>query len=99
MPRPPKEPPPPLPQPGSHRAPRAADEVTEAFLRFQQDGHPEDIGFVFDRTAAELLKVAHYLAPRIDQAEDLVQAVYLIAIQRRDAYKREASVTAWLLGI
>ncbi len=73
--------------------------TNEAFLRYQRHGRPEDLATVFDGTAAELLRVANYLTPGLDVADDMVQATYLTAIENRHSYKPQANVTAWLLGI
>src|SRR5712692_4082432 len=43
--------------------------------------------------------VSHRLAPRADLAEDLVQEVFLVALQKLDTFAGQSSVLGWLLGI
>jgi RNA polymerase sigma-70 factor (ECF subfamily) len=43
--------------------------------------------------------VAHRLFPRADQAEDVVQEVFLAALQNIGGYTGAASLQTWLLGI
>ena len=43
--------------------------------------------------------VSHRLAPRADLAEDLVQDVFLVALQKLDTFAGQSSVLGWLLGI
>ena len=43
--------------------------------------------------------VSHRLAPRADLVEDLVQDVFLVALQRLDTFAGKSSVLGWLLGI
>ncbi len=83
------------PTPGSEPA-----DVEATFARYQRTGAPDALGAVFDATAGELFRVASHLAPDLHAAEDLVQATFLAAIERRDRYRPEgAGVLAWLLGI
>ena len=74
--------------------------IEQAFLRFQQTADPEHLAEVFDGTAPALLRVAHYIAPDLDAADDLVQASYLAAIEQRDRFDpHRSSVLKWLIGI
>jgi RNA polymerase sigma-70 factor (ECF subfamily) len=43
--------------------------------------------------------VSQRLAPRADLVEDLVQEVFLVALQKLDTFARKSSVLGWLLGI
>src|SRR5437867_1308301 len=43
--------------------------------------------------------VSQRLAPRADLVEDLVQEVFLVALQKLDTFAGKSSVLAWLLGI
>lgn len=43
--------------------------------------------------------VAQRLAPRADLVEDLVQEVFLVALQKLDTFAGKSSVLGWLLGI
>src|SRR5262249_44895747 len=70
-----------------------------AFLDFQKTGSPQDLGVVFDATAAELLRTARHLVPDQATADDVVQATYLTAIENRQQYKGERPVLSWLFSI
>lgn len=69
------------------------------FLRFCRTGDPNALGQVFDRTAAELLRVACYLCGNGTDAEDLVQRTFLAAIESRTSYDPKRRAMPWLLGI
>jgi RNA polymerase sigma-70 factor (ECF subfamily) len=43
--------------------------------------------------------VSQRLAPRADLVEDLVQQVFLVALQKLDTFEGKSSVLGWLLGI
>ena len=43
--------------------------------------------------------VSHRLAPRTDLTDDLVQEVFLVALQKLDTFAGQSSVLGWLLGI
>jgi RNA polymerase sigma-70 factor (ECF subfamily) len=43
--------------------------------------------------------VSQRLAPRADLVEDLVQEVFLVALQKLDTFAGKSSVLGWLLGI
>jgi RNA polymerase sigma-70 factor (ECF subfamily) len=73
--------------------------VDRAFWRFFRSGDPVALAEVFDRTAPELLAVARHLVRDPHDAEDLVQTVFLVAIERRAAYQPGAGALPWLLGI
>ncbi|MBI1853281.1 MAG: sigma-70 family RNA polymerase sigma factor [Planctomycetes bacterium] len=69
------------------------------FDRFRRKGDVAALGAVFDRTASELLRVASTFVRDPAEAEDLVQATFLTAIERSDRYDSSRRLTAWLLGI
>src|SRR5688572_1382199 len=79
----------------------ANSKVEQAFLLFQKSGEPSHLGEVFDATAGELMRVALHLSGESHDAEDLVQATFLAAIQRCKDYepRGSGSVLAWLMGI
>ena len=70
-----------------------------SFRRYCETGDPRHLGRVFDRTAAELLRVATYLTRDRHRAEDVVQATFLIAIEKAASYDRGRPVLPWLLAI
>ena len=43
--------------------------------------------------------VSQRLAPRADLVEDVVQEVFLVALQKLDTFAGKSSVLGWLLGI
>jgi len=69
------------------------------FLRFRGGDDPRALAQLFDRTAPSLLALARHLVRERDQAEDLVQATFLAAIERAAAWDAERPVYPWLLGI
>lgn len=69
------------------------------FLRFRRTGDPRSLGRLFDRTAADLLRVARYLTGDRALAEDLVQATFLRAIEGATGYDAARPVLPWLIGI
>ncbi len=73
--------------------------IDQDFLQYQKTGNPEHLAKVFDGTAARLLQLAEHMTPDANAADDLVQATFLTAIQRREAYKPTGHVLSWLFGI
>src|SRR5262252_3591264 len=55
---------------------------------------------MFSRCARSVKKYVHSrLAPRVDQADDLVQDTFLAAWENLHAYRGSSSLQSWLLGI
>jgi len=75
------------------------DAVDRAFRRYCQSGDPQALGEVFDRTAAELLRVALWLSGNRADAEDLLQRTFLSAIEGRARFDPAQRVLPWLCGI
>ncbi len=69
------------------------------FLRFRDGGDMLALAKVFDHAAPQLMPVAAHLAARRDEADDLIQATFLTAIERANSYERDRPVLPWLLGI
>jgi RNA polymerase sigma-70 factor (ECF subfamily) len=69
------------------------------FARFVARGDVHALGEVFDATAPELLRIAAHLVGSREQARDLVQSAFLIAIERRADFAAERRVLPWLCGI
>lgn len=74
-------------------------DVERDFEAFRSRGDAAALARVFDATAPELLAVARYLVRREGEAEDLVQATFLSAIERSASFTSGRSVLPWLLGI
>lgn len=69
------------------------------FDRFRQRGDVGALGEVFDATAPELLRVAMSLVRDPGEADDVLQATYLTAIERAERYDAGRRLVPWLLGI
>lgn len=76
--------------------PNATDRL---FAKFCRDGDANALGQVFDRTAAELLRIACFLVGQRSDAEDLVQRTFLAAIESRTSFRRGQRAVPWLCGI
>ncbi len=70
-----------------------------AFALYCADGSPQALAEVYDATAPELLRVALHLAGTPGEAEDLVQATFLAAIEGSGTFDATRRVRPWLLGI
>jgi len=94
-------PPPPKPNP----APRAPDDDVTGdagadFEAWRRGGDPDALARVFDALAPGLLRLGVHLVGAAHAAEDLVQATFVAAIERRDAFDpARGDVGAWLAGI
>jgi RNA polymerase sigma-70 factor (ECF subfamily) len=76
------------------------DSVDRAFEAWLREGRPEDLAEVFDATAPRLLLLAAHLAPSGLDAEDLVQATFVRAIEiGPERFERGRPVLPWLSGI
>ena len=69
------------------------------FARFRSHGDAAALARVFDRNAPALLALARHLAPRGEEPEDLVQATFLTAIEKRGVWDPGRRVGPWLAGI
>ena len=77
----------------------AAAGLEELFDRFRREGDLDALAEVFDRTAEKLLKVARHFSQDEAQAEDVVQATFLAAIEGRDGFDASRELVPWLTGI
>lgn len=71
----------------------------ELFARFRESGRPELLGRVYDQVAPELLHVALHLLGRPAEAEDALQATFLVAIEKAGDWDAARPLKPWLLGI
>jgi RNA polymerase sigma-70 factor (ECF subfamily) len=69
------------------------------FVRFARTADPHALARVFDATAPELWRVAAHLCRTREDAEDAVQAAFLLAIEHAPRWDRERPLLPWLLGI
>jgi RNA polymerase sigma-70 factor (ECF subfamily) len=73
--------------------------LEQLFLRFRDGGDMRALAKLFDAAAPQLMPVAIHLAARRDEADDLVQATFLSAIERAASYEGGRPLLPWLLGI
>jgi RNA polymerase sigma factor (sigma-70 family) len=66
-------------------------------FRERKDGHA--LARIFDAKARELLGVAVHLVRDAQEAEDLVQATFLAAMERADSFDDGEPLSPWLFGI
>ncbi|MGE3174266.1 MAG: sigma-70 family RNA polymerase sigma factor [Planctomycetota bacterium] len=71
----------------------------QQFERFRQHADAGALAAVFDAVAPELLLVAAHLAPQATDAEDLVQATFVDAIEQRARWDGARPLVPWLIGI
>ena len=69
------------------------------FERFVRRGDVHALGQAFDRAAPELWVVAGHLARDSSEADDLVQATFLAAIEGAQRYDGTRPLVPWLVGI
>lgn len=74
-------------------------ELAELFERFQAHGDAEALGEAFDRTAGELRVLARHLARNRDDADDLVQATFLTAVEKARLLAPGREPMPWLVSI
>ena len=73
--------------------------VEQLFENFQRTGNPAAIAEVYDRIAPELLLLAAHVGHRKGDAEDLVQATFLAAIEQAQTYDSSRRLMPWIVGI
>lgn len=73
--------------------------IDRDFARYRTTHDPAALAAVFDAVAPELLLVAaHFARPGID-AEDLVQATFVDAIEKATRWDSSRPLVPWLIGI
>jgi len=70
-----------------------------ALVRRARDGDFSAFEELFDRYRTLVFRFAYQMAPRRDDAEDIVQESFVRAYQNLDKYRDEAKFTTWLLRI
>ncbi|HTF89237.1 MAG TPA: sigma-70 family RNA polymerase sigma factor [Planctomycetota bacterium] len=76
-----------------------SDHLTDLFERFRDRNDLRALARVFDATAPELASVAAHMAKTAEEAEDLLQATFLSAIERSASFDSSRPVVPWLVGI
>ena len=74
-------------------------EVDVLFARFARTGEPALLGEVYDRLAPELLGLALHLARDAAEAEDVLQATFVTALERASSFDPSRRVLPWFVGI
>ena len=69
------------------------------FARFRQHADARALAAVFDALAPELLLIAAHVAVAGTEAEDLVQATFLDAIEKAERWDASRPLLPWLIGI
>lgn len=75
------------------------ESVEALFERFARHGDTSALGAAYDRLAPALLAVALHVARDSAEAEDLLQATFVTAIERAAHWQRDTRVEPWLAGI
>lgn len=71
----------------------------QLFARYAQEGDLDALARLFDRLAPVLRRIALRIAPERSLADDLVQEVFLTAVEKPEYHDPNRPVTAWLIGI
>jgi len=71
----------------------------EALVRRARDGDYTAFERLYERHRTLVYRFAYQMAPRRDDAEDIVQEAFVRAYQNLDRYRDEAKFTTWLLRI
>ncbi len=74
-------------------------DIDALFLRFRERGDNAALGAVFDAVAEELLCVALHQTRDDAAAEDLLQATFVVAIERASTWDATRPLRPWLFGI
>src|SRR5687768_1169304 len=77
---------------------QAAD-TDEALVIQARDGDFSAFETLFERHRTLVYRFAYQMAPRRDDAEDIVQEAFVRAYQNLHRYRDEAKFTTWLLRI
>lgn len=75
------------------------DALDRRFAEFRATRDPAALADVFDATAPTLLRIANHLARDSAEAEDIVQATFLSAMERAAQYDPTRPLIPWLIGI
>lgn len=73
--------------------------LEQLFARYSRAGDLDALAEVFDRVAPDLERLARRLVTDRHRAEDLVQATFLVALERPGTFEAGRPLRPWLLGI
>jgi RNA polymerase sigma-70 factor (ECF subfamily) len=85
-----------LAEPQAHAWPTDERALVAAVLQKDRKAAAEFVGRYADPIYGY---VSRRLAPRADLVEDVVQDVFLVALQKLDTFAGQSSIVGWLLGI
>ena len=74
-------------------------DLESLFERYARRGDVGALEQVFDGAAPELLRIALHLSHDATQAEDLVQATFVRAIENAARFEPGRALLPWLIGI
>jgi RNA polymerase sigma factor (sigma-70 family) len=75
------------------------DHLTTLFVRYRQRGDLDALGEVFDLVAPRLFGLALHFCGNTNDAEDALQATFLVAMKKVDSFDAKQPCAPWLLGI
>ena len=75
------------------------DSQARLLVRYRERGEVEALGMVFDQTAPRLLQLAVHLCRSLADAEDLLQATFVRAMQKASDFDASRPLLPWLCGI
>jgi len=78
--------------------PRPAN-ADRRFAEFRRSGDPRALGEVYDELAPELLRLAVHLTRDAAEAEDVLQATFVVAIEEARRFDPTRAVRPWLVGV
>jgi RNA polymerase sigma-70 factor (ECF subfamily) len=73
--------------------------IDRRFAEFLRSGDPAALGEVYDAVAPRLLQLAIHLVRDPGEAEDVLQATFVAALERCDSFDPARPVLPWLTGI
>ncbi len=73
--------------------------LAQLFERFRRAGDAAALAEVFDATAAPLFSIARKLTRDRSEAEDVVQSMWLTALERVESFDATRKLEPWLVGI
>ncbi len=77
----------------------APESLEARFVRYRTRNDASALAEVFDATAPALLAIARRLSRKRGDAEDLLQATFVTAIERAETFDATRSIVPWLTGI
>lgn len=75
------------------------DPATDLFLRYRENGDLAALGQVFDLLAPRLLSLALHLSRNPADAEDALQATFVVAMRKAGVFDGRQQLGRWLAGI